>query len=145
MNRDRIQAQYARHPQSSLDALAARLAKKKWSAKDVLREDASHAEEFGITGEDKEYLDRYIIARIAERYDRRARLKQKILKRLWEKEHNGESFDAALPARMARFRQYEGLPFGNYQNPLEQKKWEDWKNRSDDSLEEDWKKYLSGV
>ena len=124
MSRDRIQAQYARHPQSSLDALARRLAKNKWGVRDVVREDAAHAEEFGVTGEDKEYLDRYIIARIAERYDRRARAKQAVLRSLWEKNHNGESFDAALPARMARFRQYEGTPFGNYSNPIEQRKYD---------------------
>lgn len=124
MNRDRIQAQYARHPQASLDILAKRLAKNKWGVRDVVREDAAHAEEFGLTGEDKEYLDRYIIARIAEQYDRRARCKQAIMRKLWEKQHNGESFDAALPARMARFRQYEGTPFGNYSNPIEQRKYD---------------------
>ena len=49
--RDRIQAQYARHPQESLERLAARLASKKWGKRDVAREDAANAEEFGITGE----------------------------------------------------------------------------------------------
>lgn len=138
MSRDRIQAQYARHPQSSLDALAARLARNKWGRRDVVREDDAHREEFGVTGEDKEYLDRYVIARIAEQYDRRARLKQAIMRRLWEKQHNGESFDAALPARMARFRQYEGSPFGHYDNPIEQAKYDS----QPPFTEEAWEKYL---
>lgn len=139
MNRDRIQAQYARHPQSSLDILARRLAKNKWSVNDVVREDAAHADEFAQTQEDKEYLDRYIIARIAEQYDRRARCKQAILRKLWEKQHNGESFDAALPARMARFRQYEGTPFGNYSNQYEQRAYDVQPSEMPDGA---WDKYL---
>lgn len=139
MNRDRIQAQYARHPQSSLDILAKRLSKNKWGVRDVVREDAAHAEEFGITGEDKEYLDRYIIARIAEQYDRKARCKQAVMRNLWEKQHNGESFDAALPARMARFRQYEGTPFGNYSNPIEQRKYDSQPTSMPDGA---WDNYL---
>jgi hypothetical protein len=111
MSRDRIQAQYARHPQSSLDILAARLAKRKWSPEDVVREYDAHSREYDETKEDKEFLDRYIIARIGEKYDRKAKIKQALMRRLWEKEHNGESFDAALPYRMARFRQYENIPF----------------------------------
>ena len=142
MSRDRIQAQYARHPQSSLDVLSKRLAKTKWGKRDVAREDAAHAEEFGITGEDKEYLDRYIIARIAEHHDRKAKCKQAIMRALWEKSHNGESFDAALPARMARFRQYEDSPFGNYSNPIEQKKWEEWRDKPEDVFSKDWENYL---
>jgi len=142
MNRDRIQAQYARHPQSSLDILAKRLAKKKWGMRDIIREDESHSDEFDSTGEDKEYLDRYIIARIAEQYDRKAKCKQAVLRALWEKEHNGESFDSALPNRMARFRQYEDSPFGNYQNPIEQKKWEEWNMKSDDDIGNAWKRYV---
>ena len=111
MSRGRIQAQYARHPQSSLDILAARLAKRKWGPKDVVREYDAHSREYDETKEDKEFLDRYIIARIGEKYDRKAKIKQALMRRLWEKEHNGESFDAALPYRMARFRQYEDIPF----------------------------------
>ena len=117
MSRDRIQAQYARHPQSSLDILAARLAKRKWGPEDVVREYDAHSREYDETKEDKEFLDRYIIARIGEKYDRKARIKQALMRRLWEKEHNGESFDAALPYRMARFRQYESVPF-----PVSEKK-----------------------
>jgi len=143
MNRDRIQAQYARHPQQSLDRLARRLAKNKWGMRDVAREDEAHAEEFGVTGEDKEYLDRYIIARIAEQYDRKAKCKQALMRALWEKGHNGESFDAALPARMARFRQYEGSPFGNYPNPLEQKKWEEWRDMPEGEFKVKLEKYLN--
>lgn len=142
MSRDRIQAQYARHPQSSLDMLAKRLARKKWGKRDVAREDAAHADEFGATGEDKEYLDRYIIARIAEQYDRKARCKQAILRALWEKGHSGESFDAALPSRMARFRQYEDSPFGKYDNPIEQAKYDEWAAKSDEDMEAEWGKYL---
>lgn len=142
MSRDRIQAQYARHPQESLERLAARLARRKWGRRDVAREDAAHAEEFGITGEDKEYLDRYVIARIAEQYDRRARLKQALMRALWEKGHNGESFDAALPARMARFRQYEDSPFGKYDNPVEQAKYDEWASKSDEDMDAEWEKYL---
>ena len=143
MSRSRIQAQYARHPQSSLDVLASRLARKKWGKRDVVREDAAHAEEFGITGDDKEYLDRYIIARIAERHDRKARLKQAILRGLWERRHDGESFDDALPSRMARFRQYEGSPFGKYDNPVEQAKYNEWASKSDEDVDGEWKRYLS--
>lgn len=142
MSRGRIQAQYARHPQESLERLAARLARMKWGKRDVAREDAAHAEEFGITGEDKEYLDRYIIARIAERYDRKARLKQALMRALWEKGHNGESFDAALPARMTRFRQYEDSPFGKYDNPIEQAKYDEWASKSDEDMDSEWEKYL---
>lgn len=142
MSRDRIQPQYARHPQESLERLAERLARKKWEKRDVAREDAAHAEEFGITGEDKEYLDRYIIARIAERYDRKAKLKQALMRALLENGHNGESFDAAIPARMTRFRQYEGSPFGKYDNPVEQAKYDEWASKSDKDMDVEWEKYL---
>lgn len=111
MDRSRIQAQYARHPQESLARLVDRLARRKWGPEDVAREYESHSREYAATKEDKEFLDRYIIARIGERYDRGARAKQALMRRLWEKRHSGESFDAALPGRMARFRQYENIPF----------------------------------
>lgn len=125
MDHDRIRGQYARHPQESLRRLAARLARKKWGVQDILREDEAHAEEFGATGDAKEYLDRYIIARIAETYDRRARAKQMVLRALWERRNAGKSFDEALPARMAKFRQYEDVPFGVYENELERRKFRD--------------------
>lgn len=140
MNKARIQGQYARHPQESLDRLADRLAKKKWSMDDVAREDAAHAEEFAETGEDKEFLDRYIIARIAERHDRRARVKQGLLRAAWEMRHRGESFDDALPGRMARFRQYEDVPFGIYGNEKELRKFLEGSGNNADS----WKRYLEG-
>lgn len=118
MDSDRIKAQYARHPQKSLERLAGRLAKKKWCKSDIIREDHSHASEFGETGADKEFLDRYIIANIAESYDRRARIKQRILRSIWERRNAGASFDAALPERMARFRQYEDIPFSVNRNAV---------------------------
>ena len=139
MNRNRIAAQYARHPQESLDRLARRLARKKWGVRDVVREDEAHAEEFDRTDEDKEFLDRYIIARIAEQYDRKARLKQRILRSLWRGRNPG-SFDDALPQRMARFRQYEGTPWGNYPNPIEQRKWDSQPSEMPDGA---WERYLN--
>lgn len=140
MNRNKIQAQYARHPQDSLERLVKRLAKNKWGVQDVVREDEAHKEEFGLTGEDKEYLDRYIIARIAEQYDAKAKRKQNVLRKAWEVLHKNESFDDALPARMARFRQYEGTPFGNYSNELEQRKFDSFQENMPDDA---WLKYLS--
>ena len=138
-NASMVLAQYARHPQESLDRLARRLAKKKWGKSDIVREDSAHAEEFNLTGEDKEFVDRYIIARIAEQHDKRAKAKQKVLRRAWELKHKGESFDAALPARMAMFRKYEDVPFGVYGNGMELKKYLEGRDSIADG---EWSRYL---
>jgi hypothetical protein len=96
---------------------------------DIAREDSAHSDEYAATSDDKEFLDRYIIARIAESFNKaKARAKQKVLRRLWETRHDGESFDDALPPRMARFRQYEDVPFGIYSNDIEQSKYDSGSN-----------------